>query len=322
MKKFKLFAMASLMMTAMPIKADIAPTVMLHRGNEVKTYMYYEVQKAVDDAVDGDTIFLSEGTFQPFNINKRILVRGAGPNTIIEGSCIIDISGTEKLTMPVLDALSFNGDIQVENAYNQFTLRKCGMDNLIFNEEDGKEYYDVKIDRCGITNRLNLPNSVIQFNAFNSRIYVLYPHNYIGSGKFFHCNIGNICAPITGAEFYSCTLGGCTKLSSAESKTNLLGCIINSCIYNSNTTTGLSRHDCQTSNSIGIGNLDNKDFYNWNKTDSKYISAEDGYLIGAYGGQHPYNRNPEVPGVKKHQISIDAATRMMTVTLTVDKLDK
>ena len=72
MKKFKLFALASLMMAAMPVKADIAPTVMLHRGNEVKTYMYYQVQQAVDDALDGDTIFLSDGTFQPFNVNKRI----------------------------------------------------------------------------------------------------------------------------------------------------------------------------------------------------------------------------------------------------------
>lgn len=325
MKKINLFALACLMMTAMPVKADIAPTVMLHRGNEVKTYMYYQVQQAVDDAQDGDTIFLSEGTFQPFNVNKRILVRGAGPNTIVEGSCIIDISGTDKLTMPVLDALSFNGDVQVENAYKQFTLRKCSMNSLIFNEEEGKEFYDVKIDRCYIDNRLNLPNSIIQFNAFNSRVWYLYPHNYTGHATFEHCNITSICAPITGGEFNSCAIGKSSKFSDASSYKNLIGCILNSCFIN--TYNGYFSN-CQTincltesDNSNGVDNL----YFNFaykSKNNKSCISALDGTYIGAYGGQHPFNRNPEIPGVKKHQISIDAATRTMTVTLTVDKLDK
>ena len=124
MKTRTLLLLTVLTLSCIQAKADLAPTVMLHRGGEVKTYMYYEVQKAVDDAVDGDTIYLSEGTFRPFNVNKRILVRGAGPTTLIEGSCIIDISGTQKLTMPVLDAITFSGDIEVRNAYRQFTLRK------------------------------------------------------------------------------------------------------------------------------------------------------------------------------------------------------
>ena len=321
MRKSKLLALACLIWVAMPAKADLAPTVMLHRGGEVKTYMYYQVQNAVDDAVDGDTIFLSEGTFQPFNVNKRILVRGAGYGTMIEGSCVIDISGTAKLTMPVLDALSFNGEVQVENAYEQFTLRKCSMTNLIFNVEEGKEFYDVKIDRCNIDNRLNLPNSVIEFNAFNSRIYVLYPHNYTGHATFNHCNIGTVIAPITGGEFYSCVIGHSSKLTDATSYANLIGCILNSCYYSTYSHSYLDNCNtinCQTNN----GNLgltrDNAFKFN----NSSYKSDLDGTKIGAYGGQHPYNRYPEVPGVTKHQISIDAATRTMTVTLTVDKLDK
>lgn len=329
MKKRKLFALACLIWVAMPAKADLAPTVMLHRGGQVKTYMYYEVQKAVDDAVDGDTIFLSEGTFQPFNVNKRILVRGAGPKTIVEGSCTINISGTVKLTMPVLDAMNFNGDVQVDNAYMQFTLRKCKMDNIIFNTEDGKEFDDVKIDRCVISNRLNLPNNVKTFNGFNSMIYTLYPHDYTGHAVFNHCNIGSICAPITGGEFVSCAVGPCTKFSSAESTKNLIGCLLNSCVYSNYDSSrdgwSIAGIDYQLVNCVTIPGSPGKDisgFFNFNKQDSSYISADDGTKIGAYGGQHPHNRYPEVPGVTKHQISIDAATRTMTVKLTVDKLDK
>ena len=317
MRKSKLLALACLIWVAMPAKADLAPTVMLHRGGEVKTYMYYQVQNAVDDAVDGDTIFLSEGTFQPFNVNKRILVRGAGYGTMIEGSCVIDISGTAKLTMPVLDALSFNGDVQVENAYEQFTLRKCSMTNLIFNVEEGKEFYDVKIDRCYIDNRLNLPNDVKEFNAFNSRIQVLYPHDYKGHATFEHCNIYEICDTIQGGVFNSCAIKYCTKLKGAASKKNLIGCVLNSCVYGDISTNNCNYINCEYI-STSWDTWDGDTGFNA----SSHKSALDGTKIGAYGGQHPYNRYPEVPGVTKHQISIDAATRTMTVTLTVDKLDK
>lgn len=325
MKNCKLLALACLIWAAMPVKADLAPTVMLHRGGEVKTYMYNQVQNAVDDAVDGDTIFLSEGTFQPFNVNKRILVRGTGPTTIIEGSCEINISGLEKLKMPVLDALSFNGDVEVENAFNQFTLRKCSMNNLIFNKEEGKEYNDVKIDRCYIDNCLNLPNNVIAFNGFNSRIYTLYPHDYTGHATFEHCNITHICDTIQGGVFNSCSLYNCNYISGAKSRTNLIGCVLNSCTYKykkdpplsiSGTTNDIiSGFNCSFLNCVSVNNSG----MNYN---GSQISSLDGTKIGAYGGQHPFNLYPEIPGVKKHEISIDAATRTMTVTLTVDKLDK
>lgn len=322
MKGCKQFALACLIWVAMPAKADLAPTVMLHRGGQVKTYMYYEVQKAVDDAQDGDTIFLTAGTFQPFNVNKRILVRGAGPDTIIEGNCVIDISGTDKLKMPVLDALSFNGDVQVENAYKQFTLRKCSMVNLIFNKEEGKEFWDTKVDRCLFTNRLNLPNNVKEFNAFNSEIYSLYPHDYKGQARFEHCNIIQIVDTIQGAVFNSCAVRCCLKFSGAISNTNLLGCVLNSCVYRVYESylskAGLSWYNCTFTNCIDIDSSD----FGIDFGSAQRISAEDGTKIGAYGGQHPFNRYPEVPGVKKHQIAIDAATRTMTVSLTVDKLDK
>ncbi len=321
MKTRTLLLLTVLTLSCIQAKADLAPTVMLHRGGEVKTYMYYEVQKAVDDAVDGDTIYLSEGTFQPFNVNKRILVRGAGPSTIIEGSCIIDIPGTDKLIMPVLDALSFNGDIQVENAYNQFTLRKCYMTNLIFNDEEGKEFYDAKIDRCDMSNRLYLPNSVKEFNAINSRIYSFFPNDYKGHAKFEHCNFGKIIAPITGGEFYGSIIGQCVKLTGAKNTVNLIGCIIKGCYhYWLNDSKYQSESQFINSKSGGAINSELEDFY-YTRYDYGN-SALDGTKYGIYGGQHPFNRNPEIPGVTKHEFSIDAATRTMTVKLTVDKLDK
>lgn len=307
--------------TCVQANADTAPTVMLSHNGVTTLYKYYQVQNAVDDAVEGDTIFLSEGTFQPFNVNKRIMVRGAGETTIIEGNCEIDISGEEKLTMPVLDAMVFNGDVKVISAYKQFTLRKCQMSNLMW--DDTHEFYDTKFDLCYVTNWLHLPVNVKELNAFNSKFQVLRPYDYEqGEVTFEHCNIYEICDTIRGAVFNSCYVRSCTKFSGAASNCNLIGCVLNSCVYRKYDSflgrAGLSWYNCTIINCSDLGSSD----YTVDFGSDKYISAIDGTCIGIWGGQHPFSLWPEVPGVTKYNLSIDAATKTMTVKLTVDKLAK
>ena len=317
--------MTLLTLAFVQVKADLAPTVMLHHNGQTQFYMYDEVQKAVDDALDGDTIYLTEGTFQPFNVNKRIMVRGAGPTTMIDGNCEINISGEEKLHMPVLDAMSFNGDVIVQSAYKQFTLRKCKMVNLVWG--NGNEFWDAKIDRCWFTKTLNLTNNVKEFNAFNSRIEVLYPHDYIqGYATFEHCGITEICDTIQGAVFNSSAINHCYKVSGAASKTNLIGCVLNSCAFTgwytapftSMYTSGVSGDECTRYN------CSSTDGSSWGTefSYSNYLSALDGTRIGAYGGQNPFTQWPEVPGVTNYNLSVDASTKTMKVKLTVDKLVK
>ena len=319
----KVLFIMTLALAAVQAKADLAPTVMLHHNGQATYYMYYQIQNAVNDAVDGDTIYLSEGTFQPFNVNKRIMVRGAGYTTIIEGDCEIDISGTAKLTMPVLDAMCFNGSVTVKNAYKQFTLRKCKMTNLIW---DGtNEFWDTKVEQCWFINRLNLPNNVKEFNAFNSRIQNLYPHDYTqGSVTFEHCNIVNVLDTIQGANFNSCAIYNCQKFTGAASRTNFIGCVFNSCAYSGwynapftgNGSGIISGYNCTFTNCVSSCSCSET---NWN---GKKVSALDGTYIGAYGGQHPFTQWPEVPGVTQYKMSIDAATKTLNVKLTVDKLVK
>ncbi len=148
-------------------KADVAPTVMLSHNGQWTMYMYDQVQQAVDAASDGDTIYLSNGSFEPFNVTKRIMVRGTGPETIISGGCTVYIAGQNPLSMPVLDALTFTGDVSVTCANKQFTIRKCQMNDLNFTESD---FHDVKLDRCDIQGTLHLTQKVKEFNCFNTKI--------------------------------------------------------------------------------------------------------------------------------------------------------
>ncbi len=297
------------------IKADIAPTVMLRHNGMTTFYQYNEVQQAINAAVNGDTIYLTEGTYQPFNINKRIMVRGVGETTMVNGNCEININGTSKLTMPVLDAISFNGNVVVNNAYKQFTLRKCKMSNLFF---EGANHYDVKLTQCYITNALNLTNNVHEFNAFNTRIEMLCPMDYVGGQVTFdHCAIKDVADTIQSAVFNSSTISRCVKWVGANSTTNLIGCILNSCYYNRAevNTDNCNFIDCTTcSISTTNGQAIPTDYYSTSK-----ISALDGTPVGAYGGQLPYTQAPELPTVTRYQLAVDPATKKMRVNLTVTK---
>lgn len=327
-KHFLLFV--CLLMVATVAKADIAASVMLRHNGHATFFAHDEIQNAVDAAVEGDTIYLTEGTFSPFNVDKRIMVRGTGWTTVIEGDCNINISGTAKLPMPVLDGVALNGDINVQSAYSQFTLRKVKVKNVAF---AGEEHYDVKLDRCHIYGILDLAENVKEINAFNCRIQQITPHDYVlGHATFEHCNImfiySSAVSSIT-ATFNSCVLIHAYYLQNSYRFPILVGCVLNSCIYNLASTEkgsgGNYLHyspsttftDCisLTSNILGDSNV--LSFNNDN-----YISALDGTKIGAYGGQHPFTLWSELPAVTKHSVKVDAANKKLNVTLTLEKRDK
>lgn len=300
----KLFLMLALAASITSAMADIAKSVMLHHDGQVTMYDYDEVQKAVDDATDGDTIYLAEGTFSPFNINKRIMVRGAGAGTIVQGNCQINISGTEKLHMPVLDAICFNGTVNVADAYRQFTLRKVKCEDLFFT---GTEHHDAKLDRCYIYGVFHLSQNVREFNAVGSKISHLKPYDHTtGQLEFNHCSIYQVQDTIT-AVFRNSIVGGYSKASIAVKV--FIGCYFN------NSTSGSSIAESCTVTDSKSGLVYSNCEYNGNPG----ISSEDGTKIGAYGGQYPFTQNPELPKVSKHAISVDAASKKLNVTLTVDK---
>ena len=323
--KRKILLLSALMLGMTVAMADIAPTVMLGHNGTRKMYNYDQVQKAVDDAVDGDTIYLSNGQFNEFNVSKRIMVRGAGPETIVQGSCTVYISGTNVLTMPVLDAITFTGNVNVSSAYKQFTIRKCQMQNLNFTESD---FYDVKLDRCYIQGTLHLTQNVKEFNCFNTKIAWLHPYSYTtGNAYFQNCNIRSIDNYIT-ATFDNCVLRYCkVNTSGSQYGVCLTNCRLRYCIYSSSCTYLDSGKTSSTSNPFLYDpsvlfyncykvNIDAENVVNYSS--SSYL-GNDGTMVGCYGGQQPYRRTPELPRVTKHSVAVDAASKKLNVSLTLTK---
>lgn len=328
-KHFLLFV--CLLMVATVAKADIAASVMLRHNGHATFFAHDEVQNAVDAAVEGDTIYLTEGTFSPFNVDKRIMVRGTGWTTVIEGDCNINISGTAKLPMPVLDGLALNGNVNVQSAYSQFTLRKVKVQKVLF---EGEEHYDVKLDRCHIYGILDLAENVKEINAFNCRIQQITPHDYVlGHATFEHCNIYYIYSSVVSsltATFNSCALYGAYYTQSSYNYPILVGCVLNSCLYCFAKTSTLSSsykgYLFYTSSTTFIDCISNTTAnyqdYVLSFNNDNYLSALDGTKIGAYGGQHPFTLWSELPAVTKHSVKVDAANKKLNVTLTLEKRDK
>lgn len=309
-RKTRVAILAGFLLSVLPAKADLGASVMLRHNGVSTFYQWDEVQDAVDDSVDGDTIYLAEGTFSPFNIDKRIMVRGAGPGTIVSGNCTINIPNDKKLDMPVLDALAFTGTLQVNSAGQQLTFRKVKTNILNFATND---FDDVKLESCYITNTFMLAPCVRSMHCDNCKISELRPNNHTSGDLYFtHCNIVNITGVIA-AHFYSCAIYS-ARISGSSTKV-LVGCDLNSCVtypsseswYRSNT---ILENCCYYSNS----NSSWIDYYN-----NKAISSLDGTYIGAYGGTYPYTLYPALPTVTKHNVTVDAVNKKLNVTLTLEK---
>jgi hypothetical protein len=257
------------------------------------------------------------------------MVRGTGPETIISGNCTVYIAGNTRISMPVLDALNFTGNVSVTSAYEQFTIRKCRMNDLSFTEN---EFHDVKLDRCDIQGMLHLTQKVKEFNCFNSKIRSLLPYDYThGIAYFDHCNIRAIEDTLV-ATFDNCVLRYCKATASSGCGCCINGCSLNYCIYPTN---GNNR-----GHYVDIGVIDDcyygYFFYNpsvsFNNCYQVDINAEnvvnyqsssymgsDGTMVGCYGGQHPFRLTPELPRVTNSSVEVDAANKKLNVKLTLSK---
>lgn len=329
--KRNILLILSIMFGMAVAKADIAPTVMLSHNGQRTMYMWDEVQKAVDAAVDGDTIYLSNGTFEPFNVTKRIMVRGTGPETIISGNCTVYIGGNTRISMPVLDALTFTGNVSVTSAYEQFTIRKCRMQNLSFTESD---FRDVKLDRCDIQGTLHLTQNVKEFNCFNTKIKELRPYDHTHGVVYFdHCNIREITDTIL-ATFDCCVLSYCMSKVGNYHGVCIGGCYLKNCIYPPYTDTNgayslkidigatyayshyfLYNPSVRLENCYQVG-ITAANVVNYGS--SSYL-GDDGTMVGCYGGQHPFRLTPELPRVTKSSVEVDAANKKLNVKLTLSK---
>lgn len=307
MKRIIIFFMSVLMLTVSASAVSTAKCLLQHQGS-CKIYDPEAIETAIKNAVDGDTIFLTAGTFPGFTVSKKITVRGAGQATKISGNVDISIAGTPTLTQTVLEGLDLGGkQLGLSSAMNGVKVKQCNMEYLRTTANNN----DVIIDRCRINGEMYYSDYIKGMTILNSYVVTGQyssstncPVNFINSyvsayyfnvitGTFINCIVkGQNYNSRYSRTFNNCNFVNsllCGSYRSADSST----CTVQNCYENSEST-----FDVSTLENLGyLGN--------------------DGTVVGYYGGSNPYSLELAVPKVTENTIALDVEKKVLNVSLKV-----
>ena len=311
MKKLFLSFVAVLIGSMTANAATINKAILQHNG-EVTLFDGDKVQDAVNAAVDGDIIYLTLGTFQPFNVTKKITIRGAGETSVINGNVTISIPGSPKLTMPVLETLNVSGTVNVGAQADDLILRKCKIGNITIEAQvDG-----AIIDRCYITNTLTLSSYIKGMTVVNTKLYAVQASSgATNNTTFVNCNFFQLYPTYFSGTIINSIVQGPYRSSSDTLNSTVL---INS-VFNQVNYSGYSF-------SIGSSSVTQNCYY---VNQTRYVSdactcspsssyvGTDGTIVGIYGGDTPFTLVPSVPKVTSSDLDLDLEQKKLNVTLTV-----
>lgn len=305
MKKFILI-LITIITISINANADSGAKCLLHHKGSVQFFDGDKIAAAIKAATDGDTLFLSEGTYPGFTINKKITVRGAGQESRITGEVKINISNNPILSQTILEWVNLDeNSITIETPMKKLKIKQCTFRTL---NTTANNIEDALVDRCHIKECIDgfksatIVNSKIQYmnNTNSGQEYLncnIYQFYYYASGKFTNCIFGacSNSSYIDNSFFKNCLFGyGNFHFSSTSSAIN--------CWYDKSFKIDNETLNC----SLGKYDLEDKG----------YIGT-DGTVVGIEGGSSPFTLEPSVPKVTNSTVAYDAANKLLKVNLTV-----
>lgn len=304
MKKYLLLAVCFMMMGISASALTINKAMLVHNGN-VTLFDGDKVQDAVNASVDGDVIYLTLGTFKPFNITKKITVRGVGETSIIDGNVDISISGSPKLTSPVMEALAVSGTVTVKSQVDDMIIRKCKIADFgISAQVDG-----AVLDRCYITDLLTLSSYIKGMTVVNSKLNIVQANSGATQNTtFVNCNIYGL-----NCKYFSATVINSILYRSYNYNTIESTVLLNTLISNSGDKLYVGSSSVNQNGYSGYYSMSNSCDCSPN---SSYVGT-DGTIIGIYGGETPYTLEPTVPKVTDSDLQLDMENKKLNVNLTV-----
>ena len=336
MKK-QLIMMACMLMASIAAFAGTKAKILLQHEGGVKVYDSNQMTLALTDAVKGDTLFLSEGTFAGFDLTKEVMIRGCGTTTIITGAVKIAVAGNPTFSAPLLDALKIDNSFTVSQPCNKLHIRKCWITGDISFSAKSE---DVLIDRCSNINsdfkKFSISSDIVSMTVMNSVIAYLSSNGVTGNvATFINCNILSRYSEIANQTFINCIFGYGGYFSSSSSYSyssygssssyssyKLTNCTLLNCLYNTNSSLPYNSY---VGNSIlqscyGVDNGTNllTDLSKDALLANGYL-GNDGTIVGIYGGNTPFVSDmlPAAPKVTDQSISLDLENKKLNVSLKV-----
>ena len=303
MKKI-LFAILFLtMMSIQSVKAQSSIVALHHEGN-VTLYSGTQLQEALDVAVEGDTLYLSEGTFPSIDVDNGQVVIGTGEKTIIAGNVTANSKESEKSYNCVLDGLYVTGNISISGGMKGMLITQCTFSNLSHTGTTGLTVECV-VARCWAKSSVDL-GFFTGLSILNSKIANIKGYAYNNGGAVLtNCNIGKVTTGYN--DFFNTYINCIIDNFDSESSTkqvSLLYC------YVSGNTSKASLQNCYVSQETILDE-------NLHASANGYL-GNDGTEVGITGGDSPYTLTPSSPHVSAHSIEVDAVNQKLNVTLTIE----
>lgn len=305
-----------LIMMSMTASALTINKAMLDHNGQVTLFDGDKLQDAVNAAVDGDVIYLTLGTFKPFNVTKKITIRGTGATSVIDGDVNISIPGSAKLTSPVLEALAVSGTVNIGAQVDDMIIRKCKIANFTI----GAQVDGAVLDRCYITQALALSSYIKGMTVVNSIVYGLFAN----SGATSNTTFVNSDLYLSSCNNFSGTIiNSIVRHTGSSSKTLNSTVLLNTLIITYQYNGGNSYYSGYQL-SIGTSSVRQGCYTITYISDSSTSSLQsngylgtDGTVVGIYGGDTPYTLEPSVPKVTSSDLKLDMEQKKLNVTLTV-----
>ena len=317
MKK-TIYAIAMMLMTGISAFSQAEDTkVILQSGAATTIYDGTNISTAISAAKKGDILYLSEGTYDSFTIDKEILVRGVGENTWIEGDVTIAIPNNATLTQAVLEGVNVSGTINITQPATNLIIRNTKVMDVKVNGALSNGL----IDRCWITGTFNMNNNTDDTTVKNSKVFMISAGSLTyNKCTFLNCNIAHRANATTAAVFTNCIIGGINGWRN-DIHYNGLGTMESSVFTNTlfNTSGGSigsssSQTNCyfvdDSSGACDENTLENRFPFNDYK-------GTDGTDVGVYGGTTPFTLDPQVPKVTESTFTVDTNTNKLKVELKV-----
>ena len=309
-------------------------TILSHNGT-LTQYNLDNWTDALDDAVDGDTVYFTPGTFPgDITITKKIALIGAGvcedqtwyhddiymqdalggsgtPSTnstnLTGNNIYIELDGEPTLTATMLEGLNIHNTVTISKTVTNLKIKRCQIGTVRTNVDDVSDESakpkNLLLESCYIhylrAGNFDSPNI---YNCYFTDVY-LYSQPF----SFTNCSMDNINNSV-GCNYINCLL--CNEYW------NGINTYLN-CIYcNDNSGNGSTYTNC-----VSYYSGDGTRPWNWSKsylTENSYF-GDDGTVIGPLGGQAPFTFIPSQPYVSASSVTYDASTKELNVNITVKK---
>lgn len=342
MKKIIIMTLGLIMSICLQSIADTRASVLLLHNGQGTTFDADQLQIAINMAIAGDTIYLTEGTFgnnETLTIDKVITVIGTGQTTKLRGCIDISIDGEPTISNYMLSGMRITGDVIVRKKINGMKVKKCWIGGYFYATEDLKA---VEIDKSYIKGFV--PTQYVKSAVVtNCILYCLGTYNsgqesnsFGNDLSFINCNIASVsCNSFQNIQdvtflnslivIYSAgassvgvgniSIGNNTFINCLckTTSTNKYGDIIDNCYTESNMTTSQD----SSNDMFPTFNISKTEITTLFLQDKNYL-GNNGTVVGAKGGVSPYTLETDGLHIKESVLKVDPVTRLLNVTIKVE----